>query len=75
LSVDEKSLTVEEKKKKKKLIDGMKRKIKGRTSEDEEELTMLAIKTKGSFKMDADGFLILFNIKNWIGYWKHLMTT
>jgi acyl CoA:acetate/3-ketoacid CoA transferase len=57
--VDEKSLTVEEKKKKKKLIDGMKRKIKGRNTEDEEELTMLSVKSKGNFKMDADGLLIL----------------
>jgi hypothetical protein len=54
LDADEVSLSVEEKKKKKKLIDGMKRKIKSRLDEDEDDLTLLGVTKRSSFVMEAD---------------------
>jgi acyl CoA:acetate/3-ketoacid CoA transferase len=60
LDADEKNLSVEEKKKKKKLIDGMKRKVKGRNTEDEDELEVLGVKSRASFKMEAE-CLIFFH--------------
>eukprot|EP01080_Neovahlkampfia_damariscottae_P003934 gene3934-7144_t len=54
LGADEQQLSVDEKKKKKKLVDGVKRKIKSRNYDEEEELTMLAVKKKSAFKLDSD---------------------
>jgi hypothetical protein len=54
LDADEVSLSVDEKKKKKKLIDGMKRKIKSRLDEDEDDLTLLGVTKRSSFVMEAD---------------------
>ena len=54
LDSDESKLTVEEKKKKKKLVDGMKRKVKGRNIDEDDELEMLGVKSRASFKMEAE---------------------
>jgi acyl CoA:acetate/3-ketoacid CoA transferase len=61
LDADEKNLSVEEKKKKKKLIDGMKRKVKGRNTEDEDELEVLGVKSRASFKMEAECLIFFIN--------------
>ena len=54
LEADESSLSVDEKKKKKKLVDGMRRKIKSRLDDDEDDLQLLGASRRSSFVMEAE---------------------
>jgi hypothetical protein len=58
LDADDSTLTLNEKKKKKRLVDGLKRKIKSRGfDDDDEDLAELGVTRRSSFQMDTEGFL------------------
>jgi hypothetical protein len=61
--MDDSSLTPNEKKQKKKLIDGMKKKIKGRQfDDDDDDLAAMGVTRSSSFQMDSEGFFEFFLI-------------